>query len=159
MKAIVIYDSQFGNTEKIAQAIRDALSDTAETRLMRASSVAPRDLMAADLLVVGSPPQRFHATDPVDRFLKGASLHGIHSAAVDTRFDMNEVDSRTLRLAVKVAGESAEAAPRIAPVLEKAGATMVATPEGFSVTDTEGPLREGELERAAEWARGLLTAL
>ena len=36
---------------------------------------------------------------------------------------------------------------------------MVATPEGFIVTDTEGPLREGELERAAEWARGLLTAL
>ena len=35
MKAIVIYDSQFGNTEKIAQTIRDALSDTAETRLMR----------------------------------------------------------------------------------------------------------------------------
>ena len=159
MKAIVIYDSQFGNTEKIAQAIRDALSDTAETRLMRASSVAPRDLMAADLLVVGSPTQRFHATEPVDRFLKGASLHGIHAAAFDTRFDMNDVDSRTLRLAVKVAGDSAYAAPRIAAVLEKAGATMVATPEGFIVTDTEGSLREGELERAAEWARGLLTAL
>ena len=159
MKAIVIYDSQFGNTEKIAQAIRDALSDTAETRLMRASSVAPRDLMAADLLVVGSPTQRFHATEPVDRFLKGASLHGIHAAAFDTRFDMNDVDSRTLRLAVKVAGDSAYAAPRIAAVLEKAGATMVATPEGFIVSDTEGPLREGELERAAEWARGLLTAL
>ncbi len=115
--------------------------------------------MAADLLVVGSPTQRFHATEPVDRFLKGASLHGIHAAAFDTRFDMNDVDSRTLRLAVKVAGDSAYAAPRIAAVLEKAGATMVATPEGFIVTDTEGPLREGELERAAEWARGLLTAL
>lgn len=159
MKAIVIYDSQFGNTEKIALTIRDALSDTAETRLMRASSVAPRDLMAADLLVVGSPTQRFHATEPVDRFLKGASLHGIRAAAFDTRFDMNDVDSRTLRLAVKVAGDSAYAAPRIATVLEKAGATMVAAPEGFIVTDTEGPLREGELARAAEWARGLLAAL
>ncbi len=158
MKAIVIYDSQFGNTEKIAQAVRDALSDTAETRLMRASSVAPRDLMAADLLVVGSPTQRFHATELVDRFLKGASLHGIRAAAFDTRFDMNDVDSRTLRLAVKVAGDSAYAAPRIAAVLEKAGATMVAAPEGFIVTDTEGPLRDGELERAAEWARRLLTA-
>jgi flavodoxin I len=159
MKAIVIYDSQFGNTEKIAQTIRDALSDTAETRLMRASSVAPRDLMAADLLVVGSPTQRFHATEPVDRFLKGTSLRGMRAAAFDTRFDMDDVDSRALRLAVKVAGDSAYAAPRIAAVLEKAGATMVVAPEGFIVTDTEGPLREGELERAAEWARGLLTAL
>ncbi len=159
MKAIVIYDSQFGNTEKIAQTIRDALTDTAETRLMRASSVAPRDLMAADLLVVGSPTQRFHATEPVDRFLKGTSLRGMRAAAFDTRFDMDDVDSRALRLAVKVAGDSAYAAPRIAAVLEKAGATMVVAPEGFIVTDTEGPLRQGELERAAEWARGLLTAL
>ena len=159
MKAMVIYDSQFGNTEKIAQTIRDALTDTAETRLMRASSVAPRDLMAADLLVVGSPTQRFHATEPVDRFLKGTSLRGMRAAAFDTRFDMDDVDSRALRLAVKVAGDSAYAAPRIAAVLEKAGATMVVAPEGFIVTDTEGPLREGELERAAEWARGLLTAL
>lgn len=159
MKAIVIYDSQFGNTEKIAQTIRDALTDTAETRLMRASSVAPRDLMAADLLVVGSPTQRFHATEPVDRFLKGTSLRGMRAAAFDTRFDMDDVDSRALRLAVKVAGDSAYAAPRIAAVLEKAGATMVVAPEGFIVTDTEGPLREGELERAAEWARRLLTAL
>ena len=120
MKAIVIYDSQFGNTEKIAQTIRDALTDTAETRLMRASSVAPRDLMAADLLVVGSPTQRFHATEPVDRFLKGTSLRGMRAAAFDTRFDMDDVDSRALRLAVKVAGDSAYAAPRIAAVLEKA---------------------------------------
>lgn len=159
MKAVVIYDSQFGNTEKIAQTIRDALSDTAETRLMRASSVAARDLMAADLLVVGSPTQRFHATEPVDRFLKGTSLRGMRAAAFDTRFDMDDVDSRALRLAVKVAGDSAYAAPRIAAVLEKAGATMVVAPEGFIVTDTEGPLREGELERAAEWARSILTAL
>ena len=159
MKAIVIYDSQFGNTEKVALAIRDVLSDAAETRLMRASSVAPRDLMAADLLVVGSPTQRFHATEPVERFLKGASLRGVRAAAFDTRFDMAEVDSRALKLAVKVAGDSAYAAPRIAGVLEKAGATMVVAPEGFIVTDTEGPLRDGELARAAEWARGILAAL
>jgi flavodoxin len=159
MKAIVIYDSQFGNTERIAQAIRDALSDTTETRLMRASSVAPRDLMAAELLIIGSPTQRFHATEPVDRILKGVSLRGCRAAAFDTRFDMAEVDSRALKLAVKVAGDSAYAAPRIAAVLEKAGATMVVPPEGFIVTGTEGPLREGELARAAEWARGIVAAL
>lgn len=159
MKAIVIYDSQFGNTEKIALAIRDVLSDAAETRLLPAGNVAPRDLSAADLLVVGSPTQRFHATEPIDRFLKGASLRGIRAAAFDTRFDMAEVESRALKLAVKVAGDSAYAAPRIAAVLEKAGATLVVAPEGFIVTDTEGPLREGELARAAEWARGILAAL
>jgi hypothetical protein len=115
--------------------------------------------MAAELLIIGSPTQRFHATEPVDRILKGVSLRGCRAAAFDTRFDMAEVDSRALKLAVKVAGDSAYAAPRIAAVLEKAGATMVVPPEGFIVTGTEGPLREGELARAAEWARGIVAAL
>ena len=73
LKALVIYDSQFGNTERIAWAIRDALSAKAETRLVRASNVAPRDLSAVDVLIVGSPTQRFHATEPIDRLLKGVS--------------------------------------------------------------------------------------
>ncbi len=159
LKALVIYDSQFGNTEKIALAIRDALSDGAETRLVRASNVSPRDLTATDLVIIGSPTQRFHATETVDRLLRGVSLRGVRAAAFDTRFDMDEVDSRMLRVAARVAGDSAYAAPRIAAALEKTGATMITPPEGFIVTDTEGPLREGELERAAEWARGILGAL
>ena len=160
LKALVIYDSQYGNTEKIAWAIRDALSAKAETRLVRASNVAPRDLSAVDVLIVGSPTQRFHATEPIDRLLKGVSLRGVNAAAFDTRFDMDEVDSRALRLAVKVAGDSAAyAAPRISAALEKVGATIVAPPEGFIVTGTEGPLRDGELQRAGEWAKGILANL
>lgn len=160
LKALVIYDSQYGNTEKIAWAIRDALSVKAETRLVRASNVAPRDLSAVDLLIVGSPTQRFHATEPIDRLLMGVSLRGAHAAAFDTRFDMDEVDSRVLRMAVRVAGDSAAyAAPRISAALEKVGATIVALPEGFIVTGTEGPLRDGELPRAVEWAKGILANL
>jgi flavodoxin len=156
MKAIVIYDSQFGNTEQVARAIRDALSDTVEARLVRASNASARDLEAADLLVIGSPTQRFHALPAVDELLKSALLRGKHAATFDTRLDMSTVDSRALRLAVKVAGENAYAAPRLAAALEKAGATVVAPPEGFIVADTEGPLREGELARAAEWAAQVL---
>ena len=160
LKVLVIYDSQYGNTEKIAWAIRDALSDGAETRLVRASNVAPSDMSAVDLLIVGSPTQRFHATEPIDHLLKGVSLRGVQAAAFDTRFDMHEVDSRALRLAVKVAGdEAAYAAPRISAALEKVGATIVALPEGFIVTGTEGPLRDGELPRAVEWAKGILANL
>ncbi|MBK7218792.1 MAG: flavodoxin family protein [Candidatus Promineofilum sp.] len=160
LKALVIYDSQFGNTERIAWAIRDALSAKAETRLVRASNVAPRDLSAVDVLIVGSPTQRFHATEPIDRLLKGVSLRGVNAAAFDTRFDMDEVDSRALRLAVKVAGDSAAyAAPRISAALEKVGATIVAPPEGFIVNGTEGPLKDGEIQRAGEWAKGILAVL
>jgi hypothetical protein len=45
------------------------------------------------------------------------------------------------------------AAPRIARSMERSGAALLAAPEGFFVLGTEGPLKEGELERAACWAR------
>lgn len=160
MKALVIYDSQFGNTEQIARAIGAALGARAETAVRRAAEVAAEDLAGLDLLVVGSPTQRFHATEPVDHLLADRSLQGVRAAAFDTRFDMAEVESRMLRLAVKVAGEEgAYAAPRIAAQLEKDGATVVVPPEGFIVRETEGPLRPGELERAGEWAKRILAAL
>jgi len=48
------------------------------------------------------------------------------------------------------------AAGRIARNLEKKGGTLISSPEGFFVTATKGPLKEGELERAAGWAKGML---
>jgi hypothetical protein len=47
------------------------------------------------------------------------------------------------------------AAPRIARALEKKGGNLAAPPEGFFVEDKEGPLKAGELERAAGWAKEL----
>lgn len=160
MKALVVYDSQFGNTEKIARAISDALAAEAETTLLRAAAATPQALTGYDLIVVGSPTQRFHATETVAGLLEGLSLPDVRAAAFDTRFDRAEVDNAVLRFAIKAAGDNAWAATRISDLLEKAGATVVAPPEGFIVQGTEGPLRDGELERAAEWAtRVLVTAL
>lgn len=156
MKAIVIYDSQFGNTEKIARAIHEALAARGESTLIRAADVTDAALTGCDLVIVGSPTQRFHATEPVAHFLEGRALSGMRAAAFDTRLDMAEVDSRVLRMAVKVAGDNAWAATRIADQLKKAGATLATEPEGFIVEDTEGPLRDGELERAAAWAAQLV---
>ncbi|HOU40264.1 MAG TPA: flavodoxin domain-containing protein [Promineifilum sp.] len=159
MKALVVYDSQYGNTERIAQAIGAALAARVETRVVRAADATADTLADCGLLVVGSPTQSFHATKPVDELLKGRSLRGVRAAAFDTRFDMAVVDSRMLRLAVRVAGDNAYAAPRIAAQLAEAGAEVVAEPEGFIVTDTEGPLRAGELERATAWGTSLLATV
>jgi len=95
MKALSLYDSQFGNTEKVARA---------EVTLLRATEARAESLSGYDLLIVGSPTQRFHATEPVAHLLEGRTLAGVRASAFDTRFDMAEVDSRVLRLAVKVAG-------------------------------------------------------
>jgi len=48
------------------------------------------------------------------------------------------------------------AAGRIANNLKKKGGILIASPEGFFVTGGQGPLKEGELERAAAWAKGIL---
>lgn len=159
MKALVLYDSQFGNTEKIARAIGDTLAKEAETTLLRAAAATPQALSGYDLIIVGSPTQRFNATETVGGLLAGLSLANVKAAAFDTRFDMAVVESRMLRMAVKIAGDSAAyAAPRIAAGLEKAGANLVVEPEGFIVEETEGPLRPGELERAGAWAEEILAA-
>lgn len=159
MKALVLYDSQFGNTGKIARAIGDTLAKEAETTLLRAAAATPQALSGYDLIIVGSPTQRFNATETVGGLLAGLSLTHVKAAAFDTRFDMAVVESRMLRMAVKIAGDSAAyAAPRIAAGLEKAGANLVVEPEGFIVEETEGPLRPGELERAEAWAGEILAA-
>lgn len=155
MKAFVIYDSQYGNTEKIAAAIFEALGAHVEAELVRAVDASPSALAQARLLIVGSPTQGFRPTEPVSRLLKGVSLKGVRAAAFDTRFKEENVDSGALRFMMHTAGYAAK---RIASQLEKVGATLVAEPEGFYVSDTEGPLLDGELERAAAWALGLLEA-
>jgi len=74
------------------------------------------------------------------------------AAAFDTRFALESIDSSTVRFIVKTGGY---AASTIAKELKKRGGNLVAAPEGFLVTGEKGPLKEGELERAKEWGRGL----
>jgi flavodoxin len=53
MKSFIIYDSIYGNTEKIAQAIGDGL--TGEVKVVRVGEVNPSELKTFDLLIIGSP--------------------------------------------------------------------------------------------------------
>ena len=156
MKAVVVYDSVFGNTQKVAEAIASSLSARAQVDLLRPSDQALQRLAGADLLVVGSPTRGFRPTEAMSNLLKGISsvgLKGARVAAFDTRFKADELKSATTRFVVKTGGYAAK---RIATQLQKAGGTLAAPPEGFYVEDTEGPLKAGELERAASWASALL---
>jgi flavodoxin I len=147
MKALVVYDSVYGNTEKIARAIGDAIAPSAEVKVMRAGEANPSELISLDLLIVGSPTHGGRPVPGVQDFLKKVpelSLKGISVAAFDTR------------ISKRIVGVFGYAAGRIGGKLKKKGAALIAPPEGFFVTGGQGPLKEGELERAAAWARGLL---
>jgi flavodoxin len=62
MKTLIVYDSMYGHTERIARAIGDVM--TGDVRVLRASEVSPSDVKSIDLLIVGSPTQGFRATKP-----------------------------------------------------------------------------------------------
>jgi flavodoxin len=157
MKALIVYDSVFGNTEQIAQAIGNALGSQAEVNTLRVGDVKPEQLMGLDVLIVGSPTRGFRPTPAISNLLKSIpknGLEGVKVAAFDTRISMNDIDSRILPPLVKVFGYAAKP---IADRLKKGGGELVIPPEGFFVEGTEGPLKEGELERAADWAKQIVS--
>jgi len=152
MKAMVVFDSVFGNTAKIAQAIGDTISSQGEVSVVKISEVDSGQLEGLDYLFVGSPPRAFSPTPAIKSFLKGLgrqSLVGVKVAAFDTRADLSTVNSRLLEIMVKFFGYAAEP---IAECMTRKGGEMIIAPEGFLVLGTEGPLGNGELERAALWA-------
>ncbi|MGC9397703.1 MAG: flavodoxin family protein [Anaerolineae bacterium] len=154
MKALVVYDSEFRNTAEVARTMAETLACEAR----RVTEVTPEDLEGLDALIVGSPTQGFQPLEPIKAFLKDLpkdALKGVRVAAFDTRMDVEKIDSRILRALVKVFGYAAK--PMGARLVKKGGIQAL-PPEGFVVEDKEGPLREGELERAAAWARRLLSA-
>ena len=160
MKALVVYDSVYGNTEQIAQAIGDGLGTGTDVQVVRVGDVKPQQLVGLDLLVVGSPTQRFTSLPSINRFLKGIPSEGLQDvkvAAFDTRATVSEIEKvRILAFFVRIFGYAAEP---ILSKLEKKGAEPVAAAEGFFVGGTEGPLAEGEFERATRWAQEIASGM
>jgi len=156
MKATVVYDSAYGNTEQIARAIGQGVGTG--TEVVRAASVQPGQLTGLDLLIVGSPTQKFRPLPSVTGLVKSiprGGLEGARVAAFDTRFPWAKIaEVGVLAFFVKIFGYAADV---IAKRLVKAGGQLAAPPEGFYVEDTEGPLQAGELGRATEWGRRIAT--
>ena len=152
MKALIVYDSLYGNTEKIAKAIGDGISGDVE--ILPANKVNVSELKGLDLLIAGSPTHGGRPSPTMAELLNKIPANGLKGtkvAAFDTRFEKSG-HGIGLRLLMTVINF---AAGRIAEALKKKGGTQVVEPEGFFVEGKEGPLKEGELERAKEWAKGI----
>jgi flavodoxin I len=143
VKALVVYDSVYGNTETIAKAIGGALLGDIQVR--RAREISPPDLHSVDLLVVGSPTQAGRPIAPVQNFLK--TLPDLNASVSVAAFDT--------RSPARFAAIFGYAAKRIANALKEHGGRLVAPPEGFFVDGKTGPLKDGETQRAAEWATAI----
>jgi flavodoxin len=144
MKTIVIYDSLYGNTEQIAKAIGGAIEG--DVTVVKAAEADAAALASFDLVIIGSPTQGGRFTPKVKAFLDKVppdALKGKRVAAFDTR---------ARGIIPKIFGWAAN---RLAATLKEKGAVIIAHGEGFLVKATKGPLVEGELERAAAWAKSL----
>jgi hypothetical protein len=109
-------------------------------------------LPGLNLLVIGSPTHGFRPTEGISKLLNGLSknhLASVRVAAFDTRIALETIDSKAFGFIVDKGGY---APSTIAKTLEMKDGQLVAPGEGFYGTGEQDPLKDGELERAADWA-------
>ncbi len=142
MNTLVVYDSVYGNTAQIANAIASTFGQYGPAKAVAASSTPVPDLTGIDLLALGGPTQGHGVSPAIKELLDkvpSEKLLDIATIAFDTRMDF-------------VRWLSGLAASTIGKKLEQYQVNLLVPPESFLVEGREGPLKKGELERAVEWA-------
>jgi flavodoxin len=152
MLTVVVYDTKYGNTEQVAQAIARGVAGLGTVRVMDVTEATQPLAERPDLLLVGGPTQRHGPSPALRQFIEDlpSELQGVPSASFDTRY----------RGSTLIMGSAAGAA---AKQIRKADGSLVAQPESFFIA-RGGPLEKqgleaGELERAEAWGRTVGTAV
>lgn len=169
-RALIVYESVFGDARAIAHAVADGLSAGRAVDVVDAAEAPAEVGSDVELLVVGGPthafsmPRRSTRQGAIDQYGAeigdtGRGLHewldavrvpgsGLHAAAFDTRSDHPE-----LLVRMDHAARTEE------KLLRGLGLPILVPAEHFYVTDATGPLAEGEDERARRWGAALAQAL
>ena len=158
-RVLVIYESMFGNTQRIAEAIADGLA-TEAVEVGSAPSRIPEDV---ELVVAGGPTHAFGMSRESTR--EDAAKQGplVSRTGVREWLDALEKPSHRVQVATfdthldhpAVIARMGSAAHPLERRLRRLGMERAVRPEHFWVQDTTGPLREGEIERARQWGREL----
>jgi len=159
MKALVVYESMFGNSRQVARAIASGLSEYAEVQLVPVADAPQAPDQDLDLVVAGGPTHAFSLSRPKTR------EEAVRRGAVDaqTEFGLREwlkglPDGHGARLVTfdtKVRRAPGSAAHRAAREAAAHGYVAPVRWMSFFVHDYAGPLTYGELDRAREWGRSL----
>ena len=147
MKYMVVYDSYFGNTKQIAEGIATVLDNCT---CVRVTDINISEKI--DLLVVGSPTRAFKETPYIKNFLKLLPSNIDKIALFDTRIDVGTIGTGIMRWMV---GTMGYATNKMVKLVVKRKKKVIEPVEWFYVTDTEGPLKDGEIEKARRWAESL----
>jgi hypothetical protein len=169
MRAIVVYESMFGNTHRIAEAIGRGLAGVGEVKVLHVDEADAAVVAAADLLVVGGPTHAFGMTREgtrksavemaakpdkhlaLDEHAPGSGLRE-WIAAMEPQTAMAAAFDTKMRS--RFAGRASR---RIWSQLRHKGFWMALPAESFIVTG-DNRLVDGEEERAAAWGQQLAAA-
>jgi len=150
MHSLVVCFSKFGNTRTLAEKITETFRSAGSARLVSADQLTVSDLKEADLVVMGTPTHNMNlpkVVRPLFERLPKRVLKGVPVAAFDTSYKMSWLLNQFT------------ASKRLSRKLSKLGGKRVVPPKIFHVTGREGPLFEGEIERARQWADTILTTI
>ncbi len=166
LRALVVYESGFGNTEIIARAVADGLRHGGvAVTCANVRDAGPPDRHSFDLLVVGAPTHGFSLSRPStrrDAVRQGASEGSALTGVREWLVAMTSSADRTPGLAAafdtrvtKVRRVPMTASRTASHLLKTLGFVLVSPPTGFLVNDVSGPLEADEPARAEAWGRGL----
>jgi len=173
MRTVIVYESMFGNTRQVAEAIAEGFGPGADVAVVPVAAADASALGPVDLLVVGGPTHAWSMSRPSTR--KGTPDYARRSDGVltlepgaDTGPGVREWLAGTEWVATwaapfdtKVKGPSwltGRASRAIRRALRRHGLLVVAGPESF-IVDRRSVLLPGELERAKAWGARLATML
>jgi hypothetical protein len=165
-RALVIYESMYGNTEAVAKAIADGLATRVPVDVVEVGGAPAATDPDVALVVVGGPTHAFGMSRPATRrdaaektgrtpVSRGAGVRE-WLEALPARPDLSAAAFDTRVGRPRVPGSAARAIGRR---LRRRGATTVGTPHSFFVEGSEGPVRDGELDRARAWGTDLAAAV
>jgi hypothetical protein len=160
MSTLVVFESFWGNTATVAQAVAEGIAGPVEVvGVADAPTPLPRDV---DLLVVGGPTHAFGMTRATTRrdAVKQGGETGHEEAGIREwlaalapvpGLDVATFDTRAAAVR-RLPGSAARGAARS---VSRTHLGRVVDTESFYVDDTDGPLLDGEVERARAWGRTL----
>jgi flavodoxin len=163
MRAVIVYESMFGSTKKVTEAIAEGLADCADVSVVPVTSADAHILDSADLVVVGGPTHAHGMSRPSTRKMAGKRARKPEGEVELVRGAVSGLGVREWLASLgrlEVAGAAFDtrlqglpaftgrASKSIRRHLAHHGARIAASPESFLVEGLTGALVEGELERA-----------
>ncbi|WP_216216257.1 flavodoxin family protein [Amycolatopsis aidingensis] len=166
MRAVIVYESMFGNTERVARALAGGLALHGTVDLLNVDDAMGSSFEGTDLIVAGGPTHTFGLSRANTRETASQQAGGGHTVSRSGLRDwLARLPPAPAGTAVAVFGTrvrkprwlTGSAAHGTARLLRRRGYRFLARPQDFYVDGMTGPLAEGELARARQWGEELGT--